>query len=380
MNYQEAFQDVQDYIASEPSIEISDGCVIIPNEVRPELNSRIDSFKDAYIQDHYANAVEFGETLRDKVLPLMASFKEQSGLAIGAEYPELSWFLEDPVKGLGKLISNQVRDVIYKRIDFAEFDTRCKTVLTGMVQRVKHFGSMRFIELSIMLRYAPQKSFMVPVVDNIEDNCLGEGHENPGLHVGGVPFTRQSNTVDFSSNPFISFNVPNYILKNDSKPYFLGFKDNIVEAEWTAKGLDVELELINIDELKERYGLRNTRPDMTKKGSYELDAVLPSLLVYADTSAEKIRLVADYSSVLRPTICVELIEEYVLTEERLTHILRQNEALNPKLGTFVIFDGEAPAIPESADTAAPIFFIKGGFDRTALDVIIDTLDAAYTPA
>ncbi len=380
MTYQEAYQAVEEFIANEPSIEISDGCVIVPNEVRTELNVKIDAFKDAYIQDHYADTVSFGKELRENVLPLLSSFKEQSRLTIGVEYPELSWFLEDPVKGLGRLISNQSRDVVYKRIDFAEFETRCKMVLTGMVRRVKHFGLLRYIELSIMLRYAPQKSYQVPVVDNIEDNCLGEGHENPGLHVGGVPFTEHTNIVNFSSNPFISFNVPNYILKNDTKPYFLGLKDNIVEAEWTAKGLDVELDFISINDLKDRYELHNSRPDMTKKGSYELDAVLPSLLIYADTSAEKIRLVADYSSILRPTICVELVEEEFLTEERLDHILRQNEALNPKLGTFVVFNGEAPTLSEPVESTAPIAFIKGFYDRSALDVIIDTIDAAYPSA
>ncbi len=380
MTYQEAYQAVEDYIASEPSIEISDGCVIVPNEVRPELNARIDAFKDAFIQDHYADAVSFGKGLRDNVLPLLSSFKEQSRLTIGVEYPELSWFLEDPVKGLGRLISNQARDIVYKRIDFAEFEKRCKMVLAGMVERVKHFGLLRFIELTIMLRYAPQKSYKVPVVDNIEDNCLGEGHENPGLHVGGVPFTEQTNIVNFSSNPFISFNVPNYILKNDAKPYYLGLKDNVVEAEWTAKGLDVELDFISINDLKERYELRNSRPDLTKKGYYELDAVLPSLLIYADTSAENIRLVADYSSILRPTICVELVEEDILTEERLAHILRQNEALNPKLGTFVVFNGEAPALPDSIESVAPISFIKGIYNRSALDVILDTIDASYPAA
>lgn len=278
------------------------------------------------------------------------------------------------------MISNQTRDVIYKRIDFAEFEKRCKLILNNTVKRVEHFGVMRFIELSLMLKYAPTKSFSVPVVDNIEDNCLGEGHENPGLHVGSVPFSQPTNVINFNSNPFISFNVPNYILKNEGKPYFLGLKDNIVEAEWTAKGLDADLELVSIKELKERYNLFNSRPDMTKKGSYEIDAVLPSLLVYADTSAEKIRLVADYSNILRPTICVELVEDSVLTDERLAHILRQNEALNPKLGTYVIYSGEAPVIPEDATPSAPIIFINGNFDREALNVIIDAIDAAYPAA
>jgi hypothetical protein len=198
--------------------------------------------------------------------------------------------------------------------------------------------------------------------------------------VGNVPFTTQNNIVNFNSNPFISFNVPNYILKNDAKPYFLVLKDNIVEAEWTAKGLDVDLEFISIKDLQERYDLRNSRPDMTRKGSYEMDAVLPSILIYVDTSAERIRLVADYVSILRPTVCVELVEEDILTEERLAHILRQNEALNPKLGTFVIFNGEAPALPEAVVPIAPITFIKGGYDRSALDVIIDTIDAAFPSA
>ena len=140
------------------------------------------------------------------------------------------------------------------------------------------------------------------------------------------------------------------------------------------------MEFISIKDLKERYALRNSRPDMTKKGSYEMDAVLPSLLIYADTSAERFRLVADYVSILRPTVCVELVEEDILTEEQLAHIMRQNEALNPKLGTFVIFNGEAPILPESAENIAPITFIKGGYDRSALDVIIDTIDAAYPSA
>ncbi len=380
MTYQEAFQAIQDYIANEPSIEISDSCVIVPQEVHPELNRRIDAFRDTYIQDQYADVISFGEELSSQLSPLQASFQELSGLMIGTDYPELSWFLDNPTKGLGRMISNQTRDVVYKRIDFAEFENRCKLILNSMIQMVKHYGVIRFIELSLMLRYAPTKSFWVPVVDNIEDNCLGEGHENPGLHVGNVPFTTQSNVVNFNSNPFISFNVPNYILKNDAKPYFLGLKDNIVEAEWTAKGLDVELEFISIKDLKERYDLRNSRPDMTKKGSYEMEAVLPSILIYADTSAERIRLVADYVSILRPTVCVELVEEDVLTEERLAHIMRQNEALNPKLGTFVIFNGEAPILPEPAENIAPITFIKGGYDRYALDVIIDTIDAAYPSA
>ena len=377
MTYQEAYQALQDYIANEPSIEISDSCVMVPKEVHPELNKRIDAFKYAYIQDQYADVIRFGEELQAKLLPLKASFQELSGLTIGTDYPELSWFLEDPTKGLGRMISNQTRDVVYKRIAFEEYENRCKRVLNSTVKMVKHFGVMRFIEFSLMLKYAPTKSYWVPVVDNIEDNCLGEGHENPGLHVGNVPFTMQNNIVNFNSNPFISFNVPNYILKNDSKPYYLGFKDNIVEAEWTAKGLDTELEFISITELKARYNLSNSRPDMTKKGSYEMDAVLPSLLIYADTSAEKIRLVADYVSILRPTICVELVEEDILTDERLAHIIRQNEALRPKLGTYVVFNGEAPILPEADPDTAPIFFIKGGYDHEALNVIVDSIDASY---
>jgi hypothetical protein len=249
--------------------------------------------------------------------------------------PSVQWFLNDPVDGLTRSLSDPLFEILKNRTDAAAFEETGKRLVHSAFISYFKEGYMRWVELAILSSLDPDKSYRVPAVDAIADPLMGEGHENPGERVANAPEAERVNSLSFQQHPIVSYVVAKIMVWSVRLGRFVAMHSEFVEPYWTAREVTRNAEWLDFTQLKIANGLARIRPD--QKIPPDLSNILPDIEIYLADDLSDIKLIADHSRILRPDVSVEVMEDADWFEKgRLSSIRRHHAVIKPRFGTFIL--------------------------------------------
>lgn len=369
------YDALRQFINITPSIEISSNKAVIPSEVQEEFYRLFDATRTSFVKEHCPAAIECGLELSRHYKALCTGLLSETGLSQAEASDDLRWFLEDPVDGLRRFLSNPLFKLLGGQIGVEEFTQIASDKINSAFATLFHHGYQRWVSLAIIRRLLPEGSYRVPAMDAIYDVLMGEGHERPGQHKDEVPEAKEVQNISFEQHPIVSFIVPCVTVHSRRTGAFAALHTDFHEAEWTARRRSSNAEWYEIAALKAEHGFINRRPDLLKKAWYELEPILPDLALYTAGEVNDLALIADFKYMLRPSINLAIMESPDLeASTKPDDLKRRLLALRPRHGAFIICrQALSEATVAALGNEDDIKVICAGYDEAALEPIISLI-------
>jgi len=372
--WRDAYTTLIQFIDATPSIDISPNKTVLPEDVRGEFYRLFDAARTAFVKENCPAVLSHGLELSQQYKAMQTKIISDSGLDSVEITGDLSWFLKDPVDGLRRFLFNPLSKLIANQMEILEFEQMASDRLSSACATLFREGYKNWVALGIIQRLMPGKSYRTPAIDNTQDVIMGEGHENPGGHIGDIPLPQEMPGFSFEQPLIVSFIVPVLALHSQRTSAFVALHTNFREAEWTARERP-EMEWLDIGALKTEYHLLKLRPDLVKKEWYELEPILPDMALYTASDVNNLSMIADFKYMLRPDINIAIMdsagwEEKVAPEDLKRRLL----ALNPRHGAFIICREEpSPEAVTTYGNTDSLKLIHVGFDESALETVVSLL-------
>lgn len=385
-SWRKAYDELKEYIAQNPSIEIGANIICIPSDVRPEFYRRFDKVRLGFIKDNFPALLEKGDVLSKKwdeaSQAVMDSLKLESiDMEAGTR-----WFLLDPSDGLMRILFDPLFDLLRDKKDLAAFEQTAARAVEEGFNKYSHEGYQCWATMALLKLLSTDKVYHVPPADVDKDpsshmDAMGDVYEE------SVPDAEEASKISFTHSLMYSFLVPNIIGHSTRLKLFAAFISDFDynESRWRARNRTPERQWYEMSDITGEFG----------RGK-----LWPNLAVYTSGRWKELVLVADNARMAQPDIIVEFREREGWHEkEGLEMVRRHYNVLKPKLGSFVVCLEPVPeaalkelepkpalqpmgmeAAPEAAvQPAAPNIHILGvGYDITKLEPIVETIIKAQT--
>ena len=382
--WQNSFAQLLGFIKDNPSIEISENCISIPGDVRPEFYRLFDVVRTDFLKDNFPSSLEKGYELSKEFASVYGDAIAASGLEAISVRAAVNWFLQDPVNGLMRSLFDPIFNLIRGRLTEQTFAESSTQLVDDAFSDYFHEGYERWALLGLMTHLQPDKNYYVDSRDYHADSEVSEGSTSPGLREESVDLAVESKKIAFNVTSLSTFIVPRVLLHTQRLGCNVAIHTDFTEAYWRARTKSEKMEWLSIKGLVEEFGRSRLWPD---------------LLMYTAAKTEDLNLIADYYWVARPDIIVEVEETDGWYERGGLDLARRHvAALKPRLGCYIICRTDAPAEayaelasassaatqngddqgsiqePEpSSDSESSIHIIHAGYDTGALERIVERL-------
>jgi hypothetical protein len=378
------YNEIKEFIASHPDIQIEPIMVSIPENVRPEFYRLFDAVRTGYVKSRFplmfAEASELGTEFA-RVQQETTSLLNLKRIDLE---PGIRAFLENPGTGLGAGLFDPLFDLLKGKADAAHFDSVSAGSVKNTFKMYFHHGYEYWAALSLICLLEPDKAYTVPVHDQSIDPELSSAESRPGFFED-VPYIETAGTISLDISRVTPFLPPAVILQSEKHRIFNAVSVDVHEVFRGSRVLSGELEWLNKEELRNRFGRHNLLPDMA---------------LFTGKDPVDLRVVSDYQNIARPDILLDIMESQDWYEAGKLNIVKlQNKALKPKLGSFVICRGtvidtareeirsdfeeeqeliarqtEAGTPPDKIHKASqPIYMLDVGYDRSKLEPVVSAL-------
>lgn len=383
------YNEIREFIAGHPEIQIEPTIVSIPGEVRPHFYHLFDAVRTGYVESKFpVNFAEARQLSTEFAVTEQETIRLLNLKRIDLE-PGIRAFLENPGIGLGTGLFDPLFDLLKGKTDQTGFDNVSAGIVKNTFKKYFHYGYEYWTGLSLICLIAPDKVFSVPVRDQILDPELASAESRPGFFEE-VPGVTNAETISFDISRLTPYLPPAVILHSEKLQGFAALGVDVREVFRGAGILSRKLEWLKKEDLRARFGRHNLLPDM---------------VLYLRDDPTDLRIVSDYLHIARPDVLVDVMEATDWYESGKLNIIKsQNKALKPKLGSFVICRGtvpetarceilsdgeqerdliakqiEAQTPPEKMQEASqPIYLLDVGYDRSKLEPIVSALVQSRT--
>lgn len=403
-NWQEAYDELKDYIKKNSGIEIGTGVICIPSDVRSEFYRLFDKVRLGFIKDNLPGLLENSYIMSKK-------WNEASHTAIDSLKlesidlePDPSWFLHDPNDGLMRILFDPLFDVLKGKKDLAAFEQTATNALEDGFNKYYREGYHSWAVMSLLKLLSTDKVYYVKPADiDADASSHVEAAAVEGLEES-VPDATETNKISFKHSLKFSFLGPNIIGHSASLNLFAAFVPDFAysESKWRARGFNAQREWYEMSDIKREFGGGNLWPD---------------LAVYTGEHKKELTVAADFSRTAQPDIIIEFkIDKDWYEKEGLETVKRHYNILKPKLGSFVVCMDIVPeaaikeleqkptlqpvamgTVPEATVEGAPqplavaagdeavikpplnIHLLSVGYDITKLEPIIEAIKAQTKP-
>ncbi len=324
--WQEAYQQLQNFVAANGSITIEENAVVMLADLRPEFYRLFDKVRAAFLERRYPVFANKSMRLSERYISIereVTGFLDLDGISTS---PRLHRFLHNPLSELMAEMFYLLFDLLKGRIDYTAFEQKASRNTEAYFGLLYQQGYNTWITLSIM-------KLLIP------DEILGITHPSPefddeeAIIHRKLPLPELVKTKIISLEPeqFNSFIVPHFIVHSTRINRYVGFRTEFCDAADTAD---------NLTSNREWYPLKV----MTAK--YGSIAINPSMLIYISDKPQDIALIADYEHICRPDLIVECEEQKVwYINKNLKKVKKEYDILKPRLGTYIVSGEDAPEQP-----------------------------------
>jgi len=357
-NWRSNYTELTGYVAAHPDIEITDSVMVIPDDVRAEFYRLFNSVLARFVKDLHPGLLPESSLLSAKFAEARESTIACLKLNSVELNPELTWFLEDAVAGLGRKLFDPLFSLLQGKTDPASFE-RSGAEITGTLSRaLMHRGYMYWVMMSLMQLMAPEGVFSVPVIDETIQPDQTTADKRPGWFTEEVPDISPVSSLRLDVSQFTPFLVPKVILQSGKLNAFAAIRTDFYNVFHNAKDRSKHLEWLSREAIRRDFGLGDIWPDMA---------------VYLGETGKDLRVVADYSVIARPDITLDVMEAGDWCGPGgVEKVKRHYHVLKPRLGSFVV--SRQPVSQAVIDELQPdIKVLVAGYDVCSLAPIIDTL-------
>jgi hypothetical protein len=242
---------------------------------------------------------------------------------------------------------------------------------------VFRLGYEKWVLLSLVTLVVPDNAMSIPKYDLETTTHELEPDEKRGIYKAELPAPKETRELSFNrAGDEPAFVISDIIVHSNALERYVSFRTDLRDAAYSAKDISETREWQTIRQVGILY-----RPNIFS---------WPDIVVYADDRPQDIGLVADFSRFSRPDIIIESMEQAGWYQnEGLTKVNREYDFFRPRLGTIVVsrvaVPGEAMkellsptasetgAIPIDTQAARDIRIVVAGYDKSALQPVIDRL-------
>ncbi len=331
-NWQSAFESLEDYIISNPSIKIEPRVLAIPKEKREVFYQHFDRVRTAFIKDYFSSQLK-------KAHELSANFREiaedvSQSLKFNEEVelePKLKRLIDNPMDGMIRALYDPLVDLLKGRIDQEEFMAKGLNLVEHHYKNLYLEGVDLWVMLALVRWLEPAELLYVSQKKPNSINSLTELYQ-AGQRVEPVPDTSRATRLSFYPWTWHTFIVPDLIVFSNKLNKYVALRKslpvNTHEPFLVAKKINQKREWYPFNEMEKHFKLVNP---------------WPNILVYTDDDPENIRLIADCRVMLRPELIIDTApEENWLNENSIYNVKSHDEHLKPEHGTVVLFWHEVP--------------------------------------
>jgi len=335
--WQDSFAQLQGFIKDNPSIDISDTCIAIPGDVRPEFYRLFDIVRTDFLKDNFPSSLEKGYELSKEFARIYKEAIATGDIEAISVRAAVNWFLQDPINGLMRSLFDPVFDLIRGKLTEQAFSKNSLRLIDETNDDYFRHGYECWVALGLRTLMQPDKNYHVSCRDFHTDSEVGEGSPTPGMREEPVDEITESKKITFEGSSITTFIVPRTLFHTKRLGRYASIHTDFTEAHWRARNKSENVEWLEINSLIKEFGRARLWPD---------------LLVYTADDTEMLHLVADFAWVARPDIIVEIEEEDGWYEKGgLENARRHIAALQPRLGCFIVCRTAPPA--EAYDEIAP---------------------------
>jgi hypothetical protein len=335
--WQKAYDELKDFVAQNPTVEITANCIAIPGDVRPQFYQMFDTVRVNFLKDNFAASLEKGYELSRNFARMYKTVMDQTKLESINVRAGVNWFLQDPTNGLIRPLFDPLFNYLRGKLTEAEFDKTATELIEKAFDDYFRDGYRRWVMLGLMSLNEPDKHYGVEVRDYQTDSTMSEGDIIGGLREETPEQAAETNKVVFDICLLASFIPPRLIMHSKRLGRFVGLHSDFNEAHWRARYKSEKMEWIDLQELKKEYGQSKLWPD---------------LLFYTSDELGDLNLIADHFWVARPDLIVEVREDEGWYERGGLELARRHIAeLKPRLGCYIVCRTEPP--PEAYEELKP---------------------------
>jgi len=354
--WQKAYGELKEFVAKNPTIEISANCIAIPGDVRPEFYRLFDTIRVDFLKDNFPASLERGYEMSRAFARAYKAAMDATGLEAINVRASVNWFLQDPVNGLMRSLFDPLFNLIRGKVSEAEFTATANQLVEDAYVEYFKDGYKRWAVLGLLTLMKPDKNYSIESHDYHTDPAMSEGDLGAGLREETVDAINESRKITFDISMLSAFIVPRVLVHSTRLGRYVAIHTEFTEAHWRARGKSERMEWLSIKDIKAEFGLSRLWPD---------------LLVYTAAEVDDLNLVADHAWVARPDLIVEMREEDGWYEKGGLELARRHLAeLKPKLGCFIVC--RTPPPPEVYDELMPR-------PPVATQVVIDEMSRQELP-
>ena len=155
-NWQKAYTNLVDFIATHPAITLDSTGVSIPSEVRDEFYRRFDDARRGFVEDNYSVLPPELAALSAHYMRLEKEVCNSLSLE-GISLPiDLFTFLHSPTEGLMRALYNRLFDLLQSKISVELFDQAAVAEIQASAADLLRLGYEMWMALSVVKILDPE--------------------------------------------------------------------------------------------------------------------------------------------------------------------------------------------------------------------------------
>ena len=317
----QAFQELQRFVNSNPSVEITENLVSIDEKARPKFYELFDQVRGAFLSKHLSPFLEDVTALSTEYLKTERTLIKRLRLNGVLMPPELRRFLENPLGQVSRDLFDSLFELLRGDIEPAEFEENSALSVRNTTSRLYEQAFNKWATLVLTLALEPEDIFEVPLPElaskEIVKHRVGERM--------AVPVPVQTNELRFEVKRRSILMAPDFIVRSALLSTYVAFRTEVSRAIWSATYYPEEREWFDLATMMKDYGPMNLDPDV---------------LLYVDDNLENIALVADAEKFCRPDLCVHFPERTSFQNDTWTEEIKNinlcHIVLKPVAGSCVL--------------------------------------------
>jgi len=353
--WQNKLHELKNYINNNPEIMVTKNKTVIPAEYKVRFYELFNETRKSFILDLFNEELDTSYQLAHSLNESIENLKTQLDLD-EVNFPDgISWFVQDPSKGMAKILWEPLFDLIADDISMEKFENISKEKVKKIFDTSFYEMYEDWLEVSILEKLDARQFLRVLAPTIIGSFGHAQGYV---MHLDVKPVIPPEESKVLSLRhrfDFNSFSVPDFIVYSKHFRKYVSVKARHHVARWIAHEPSQNREWLPLSELENVLG-----------DGY--------LLVYMDDNPLNLALVNDVNVLCRPDMVIEFREkEGWYSADEIELIARRSELLQPKLGTFIVYRCPGENISNS-QMGDGFTFLEAGIEKSRLQNIIRVLE------
>jgi len=358
------YGELKAFIQDHAGVIIQENLITIDEDVRPLFYKQFNKVRSAFLGENFSEWLDESGFLATKYLKIEAYLLEELRLEEILMPVELQRFLNDPMQQVIRDLFDPLFELLQEKIEPEEFEERADQEVRESFKTLYQKGYIKWFVLSLIKNIDPEKAYEVPLPQPTSKQIIK--HRDDIRQ--GIPFPQETRLLSFEVGRRDILLIPDFIIRSAALEKYVAFRTEIGKAMWRATYYSERREWFSIEDMVEKYGIAELKPD---------------LLLYIDENLEDVSLVADSEKICRPDVIVFFLDQLEETGDssvrKMEKIRLAHEMLRPVRGTRVIAKHH---VPESMlkELNEDIKVIHFGFDNLKWEILLTVFQTPYCAA